>query len=131
MGVLALLALLAMAVFKLIPSDQELARRVTTELEARLGVPLSVGAVHWQLLPSPRVVIENAVTRQPQPLEVRKLTAYLNPATFWQRRLELDRAEVQGAVLPQLSLRELGLQPPSAAPNAPEKFEPDALQLQT
>ncbi|MEO5660773.1 MAG: hypothetical protein ABIQ90_13405 [Polaromonas sp.] len=126
---LGVLALFAIAVFRLIPSDQELAQRAATELQARLGVPVSVGAVHWHLLPSPRVVIENAVTRQPQPLEVRQLTAHLNPAALWQRRLKLDRAEVQGAVLPQLSLRELTLQPQSTAPNAAENFEPDALPL--
>ena len=64
-AVLGVLALLAVVLVSLIPSDEELASRAATELEAALGVPVSIGALHWQLLPSPRVVIENAATRQP------------------------------------------------------------------
>ncbi len=116
-----LLALLAAVLVSLIPSDDALARRAATELEAALGVPVSVGALHWQLLPSPRVVIENAATGQPQPVEVRKLTAYLSTAALWQRRLKVDRAEVHGAVVPQLSLRGLGRPARPAGPDTPDK----------
>lgn len=110
---LGALGLLAIVLVRLVPSDEELRRRAAAELEAALGVPVSVGALHWQLLPSLRVTIENVVTTQSQPIEVKKLTAYPNMAALWQRRLKLDRADLEGAVLPQLSLRQLGDKTPS------------------
>ncbi len=108
LGVLGLGAVVAV---KMIPSDEELKVRAAAELEAALGVPVSVGALHWQLLPSPRVTVENVVTTQTQPIEVKKLTAYLNTSALWQRRLKVARAELDGGVVPQLSLRGLGSKP--------------------
>ena len=124
------LGLLAIVLVSLIPSDEELAPRVAAELAAELGVPVSVGALHWQLMPSPRLVIENAATRQPQPIEVKKLTVYLSTAALWQRRLKLERAELEGAVLPQLSLHDLGSRPSLAVPGKPGKFAVDELALE-
>lgn len=118
---LAALAVLVAVLISLTPSDEELAQRASSELEAALGVPVSVGALHWQLFPSPRVVIENTATRQPAPVEVKKLTAYLNTAALWQRRVKVDSAELEGVVLPQLSLRGLG-QGRSTRPQAAGKF---------
>ena len=123
------LGLLGVVLVSLIPSDEELAPRAAAELAAELGVPVSVGALHWQLLPSPRLVIENAATRQPQPIEVKKLTVYLSTEALWQRRLKLERAELEGAVLPQLSLHDLGSRPSSAVPGKPGKFAVDELEL--
>ena len=105
---LGVVALLAFIVVSLIPSDEEMASRAAAEVEAALGVPVSIGALHWHLLPSPLGEIEDAATSQPQPVRVKKLTAYLNSAMLWQRRLKVDRAVLQGAVVPQLSLRALG-----------------------
>lgn len=105
---LGLLVLLGIVLVSLMPSEEELARHVATALETALGVPVSVGALHWRLLPSPVVVIENAATRQAQPIVIKKLTANLNMAALWQRRLKVDQAELEVAVLPQLSLRGLG-----------------------
>lgn len=108
---LAVLVLLGMGLASLVPSDEALARRASTELEAALGVPVSVGALHWRLRPSATVELENVATQQSQPIVIKKLTAHLNVSALWQRRLKLDRVEVDGAVLPQLSLR--GLHAPS------------------
>jgi len=126
---LGLLALLLIVLASLIPSDEELAQRASAELEAALGVPVSIGALHWQLRPSPQVVIENVATRQPQPVEVKRFTAYLNTAALWKLRLKVDRAELQGAVLPQLSLHDLGRAAPAAAPQKQRSFSLDALPL--
>ena len=129
-GVFAgLLALLAVVAVSLMPSDEELARRASTELEAALGVPVSIGALHWRLLPSPSVVIENAATGQPQPIEVKRLTAWLDTSALWQRRLGVERVLVQGAVLPQLSLRGLDGQPAASAPQEAKTFTLDGLPL--
>lgn len=135
LGVLGLLAVVAV---RMIPSDEELKVRAAAELKAALGVPVSVGALHWQLLPSPRVTVENVVTTQTQPIEVKKLTAYLDTSALWQRRLKVARAELDGGVVPQLSLRGLGSKPASegtqtsADPQAAQKpgpFTVDALPL--
>ena len=126
---LGVLAVLAVVVISLIPSDEELARRGEAELEASLGVPVSIGAVYWQLLPSPLVVIENAATVQRQPLEVKKLTAYIDTAALWRRRLKVDRAVLQGAVVPQLSLRALARQGQTVGTDKPARFTIDEIPL--
>lgn len=127
--VAAVLALLAFIAVRLIPPDETLARRVAAELEAALGVPVSMGALHWQLLPSPRVELQNAVIRQPQPIEINKLTLHLSSTALWQRRLKVNRAVVQGAVVPQMSLRDLAFQPAFALPKIAKNFTVDALPL--
>ena len=112
-----------------IPSEPQLAQQATAELELVLGVPVSIGALQWQVFPSPKVEIENAVIRQPQPIEISKLTLHINSAALWQRRLKVDRAVVQGAVLPQLSLRGLGGQLATSSAETGKKFTVDALPL--
>ncbi|MEP6773161.1 MAG: hypothetical protein ABI893_15355, partial [Polaromonas sp.] len=81
--------------------------RASVELEAALGVKVRVGALHWRLFPSPAVVMEDAATEQPQPIVIKKLTAYPDLFALWQRRIKIDRADLEGAVVPQLSLRGL------------------------
>jgi uncharacterized protein involved in outer membrane biogenesis len=110
LGVALALGLLWFAALRLLPSDEELAQRAATELEAQLGVKVRVGALHWRLLPSPAVVIEEASTEQPQPILIKKLTVYPDLFALWQRRVKIDRADLEGAVVPQLSLRGLGKQ---------------------
>lgn len=121
----AALAVLGLVLASFIPSSEELAQRASARLEAALGVPVGVGAVQWRLFPSPRVVLENAATRQAQPVEVNKLTLHLRMAALWQLRFQVDRAELQGAVLPQLALAGLGRQWPAAPHNAPETSGPE------
>jgi hypothetical protein len=109
LGIIAILAAAAwLAVLRLVPSDEELARRASVELERQLGVKVRVGAVHWRLLPSPAVVMEDAATEQPQPIVIKKMTAYPDVFALAQRRIKIDRADLEGAVVPQLSLHGLG-----------------------
>jgi uncharacterized protein involved in outer membrane biogenesis len=96
------------ALLRWLPSDEELARRASVELEARLGTKVRVGALHWRLFPSLAVVMEDAATEQPQPILIKKLTAYPDVLALLQRRIKIDRADLEGAVVPQLSLRGLG-----------------------
>ncbi|MEO8389509.1 hypothetical protein [Polaromonas sp.] len=105
--VLLVVAAAWVAALRLVPSDEELARRASVELEAALGVKVRVGALHWRLFPSPAVVMEDAATEQPQPIVIKKLTAYPDLFALWQRRIKIDRADLEGAVVPQLSLRGL------------------------
>jgi uncharacterized protein involved in outer membrane biogenesis len=105
-----LLALLVggwVALLILLPSDEELAAKASVELEARLGVPVAVGSVDWGLFPVPTVVVQDVATRQTPPITLKKLTVHPSLPALLDGRLQLDRAELDGAVLPQLSLRAL------------------------
>lgn len=106
-GLAALLGALWLALVWLIPSDEDLAAHAAGELQGRLGVPVRLGALHWRLLPVPAIVLEDVATDQPQAITVNKLTAYPDLLALLQRRVVLDRVELDGAVVPQLSLRAL------------------------
>ena len=107
LGVLAALAAaLAMGVAALVPSDEELARQAEARLEAALGVPVSVGAVRWQILPLPAVIVRDVTTKQERPVTVRELVAWVNLRPLFDRIVSVESVEVDGAVVPQLSLRE-------------------------
>lgn len=113
-GVLAaLLGMSWLMLVLLLPSDEDLAARARAELQSRFGVPVALGALHWRLLPVPAVVLEDAATGQPQSITVKKLTAYPNLGALLSRRLQFDRVELDGAVVPQLSLRALDVRPAS------------------
>jgi uncharacterized protein involved in outer membrane biogenesis len=116
-----------MALLHFVPSDEELAARAAAELEAVLGVKVSVGALHWHLRPVPVVVMENIVIAQPQPITFRQLTLFPDLGAALHRRIKLDNAELDGAVVPQLSLRGLGTQLKS--PQNKSGFVPDELPL--
>lgn len=106
-GLAALLGAVWLALLWFIPSDEDLAAHAAGELQARLGVPVRLGALHWRLLPVPAVVLEDVATDQPQAITVKTLTAYPDLGALLQRRVILDRVELDGAVVPQLSLRAL------------------------
>ena len=128
----AVLALGGISVYLLLPSNEALAQRAATELGALLGVPVSVGSLHWQLKPAGVVTLANVTTQQAQPIVIQKLTAQLDMAALWQRRLKIDRLEVEGAVLPQLSLRALrALRAPSdqSAGQGASRLQLDELPL--
>lgn len=113
-GVLVLLlAAVGAALVWLLPSNEELAVRASAELQSRLGVPVRIGSLHWSLRPVPAVVIENAATEQAPAITVRRLTVYPSLAALIDGRLKFDRAELEGAVLPQLALRALAKAPES------------------
>jgi uncharacterized protein involved in outer membrane biogenesis len=117
---LALLVAGWVALLLLLPSDEELAAKASAELEARLGVPVAVGSVSWRLFPVPAVVVQDVATRQTPAITLEKLTVYPSLPTLLDGRLQLDRAELEGAVLPQLSLRALdkGAGAPQGNPDA-------------
>ena len=104
----ALLVAIGVAVAMIIPSDEALAQRLTSKLEATLGVKVTVGELHWHVLPQPMVVVENTVIAQPQPIVLTKLTLYPDLSALWQKQFKVRAAELEGGVLPQLSLRGLG-----------------------
>lgn len=121
--VLALLVGGWLALLLLLPSDEELAAKASAELQARLGVPVAVGALGWRLFPVPAVVVRDVATRQSPAITLQKLTIHPNLPALLDGRLQFDSAELEGAVLPQLSLRALDKGPAVARGN------PDATVL--
>ncbi|RZI77618.1 MAG: hypothetical protein EOP80_04160 [Variovorax sp.] len=109
-GVLGTLVLLllagAAALAWWLPSEAELATRLQNEFQQRSGIGLKVGRVHWALRPVPVVVVEGIATVQERPITARRvaLTPQLG-ALLWQRRIAFDDLEVDGAVLPRVSVR--------------------------
>lgn len=120
---LAMLVAAWLALVWLLPSDEELAAKASVELEARLGVPVTVGALAWRLFPVPSVVVRDVATRQTPAITIKKLTVHPSLPALIDGRLQLDSADLDGAVLPQLSLRALDKGPGVAQAN------PDATVL--
>lgn len=100
-----------------LPSNTALAQRAADELTQALGARVHVGALHWQLLPRPAVVLTDVVAgpgdaapdAKPA-LTLRRIT--LVPEVSWNalqaRRLHVMRATVDGAVVHQRALAALG-----------------------
>lgn len=91
-----------------IPSDEELSQLAAAQLTQAFGVPASVGAVRWHLLPRPLVTVDDVSTAQPQPITVQHLALYPNISALWRKSIQFERAELDGASIPQKSLRGLG-----------------------
>lgn len=100
----ALLAATSLALWVLVPDDDELARRVEAEFEARLGQKLVVGAVHWRWLGLPRVEVLDAHTVQPEAIRVRRVAMYPALMPLLRRQLVINRLQVDGAVVPRNAL---------------------------
>ena len=108
LGILvAVVALLGLIGLSLIPKNDELARRAAAQLTEVSGVPVSVGALRWRVLPVPSVVLQNVATEQSRPIELKQVTMYLELGALLQRRIKIDRVLLEGATIPQLSLRAL------------------------
>lgn len=101
----AVLALAALALALLVPSSEELTRQAETRLEEALGVKVTIGSLHWRLVPMPAVVLQDVATVQPQPLQARRITAQVHWRPLLGKVLSLASVDVDGAVVPQLSLR--------------------------
>ena len=90
-----------------IPSEAELALRIAQAASERLGVKVNVGALHWHLLPRPRVVVENAVTEQRQPMRLDRLTLEPQVSALLARRLRFNLVTIEGGVIATRSIHAL------------------------
>lgn len=95
------------AVWSWLPSQEEVASRAAQEFRERTGVQVDFSHVRWSLWPQPTLVIENAVTRQASPVVLRKLRLQASWSSVLNRAPQLQDVEVDGGVVPQVSLREL------------------------
>ena len=96
-----------LAVASYIPSEQELARMASTKLSQVLRVPATVGAVSWHLLPEPVIVVDEVSIAQPAPITVKRLALFPKISALFRKSLQFERAELDGANVPQKSLRGL------------------------
>lgn len=117
---LAMAGVLALAVAWMVPSDRQLADRLAAQAQDRLGVPVVIGAVHWELFPVPVLVIEDAATVQPQPISFKRLVAQPRLRDLLHRRLGFEHVQLDGGVMPQMSLRALRVQPSAPAAEGPD-----------
>lgn len=88
-----------------LPSDEALAARVGAEFEQRTGIGLRVGRLHWEVLPVPRVVLEDVATAQDEPIRVRRLEVRPQLRSLLARELRIDGIEADGIALPRASIR--------------------------
>lgn len=89
-----------------LPSDEEVAVRISEAFEKRFGVGLKVGGAHWALLPAPVLVLSSVATDQPRPITLRRITVQLKLRELLLRRvIAIDEAEIESLVLPRESVR--------------------------
>lgn len=106
LGVTAtLIAAAVLALAWWVPGDEELARRIEAEFEARTGVEVAVGAVEWRIFPSAALMARDVKTRQAEPITIRYLGIYPELWPLLDRRVVIRRVDVDGAVLPRESVR--------------------------
>lgn len=117
----AVLIAVSLAVTWWLPSDEDLAARLTAEAEERLGVRVAIGSAHWALLPRPTVVVSDFRTRQSHPVVIGQLTAHLKARSLLHRKLVFERIEITDAIFPRNSLRAF-----SGTPDVPGASEPEA-----
>src|SRR5687767_13503055 len=82
-----------------LPDEEDLAARLASEAEQRLGVKVTIGSAHLELLPRPVVVVNDFRTQQAEPVTIGRLTARLKARSVLDRKLLLDRISIQDAVL--------------------------------
>jgi hypothetical protein len=117
---------LLVGLYFLLPDDAELAQRAETSLSESLGVPVTIGSLQWRLLPAPSIVIDNAATVQPQPIRIQRMLLRPDIPALLARRVVFKRIEVNGATVPQLSLRALAATPHEREPKGLWRVEPVA-----
>jgi len=88
-----------------VPSDAELAERVSAEFEKSTGIGLKVGKLHWALFPVARVVLEDVATVQDEPIRARRLEVNPRLRSLLSRELRVDSVSADGVALPRESVR--------------------------
>jgi len=114
----AVLVAASLAVVWWLPTDEELAARLTVEAEERLGIRVTIGSAHWELLPRPVVVVNDFRTRQSKPVVIGRLTAHLKARSVLDRKLVFERIDIEDAVLPRNSVRAFSGAPGASTPDA-------------
>lgn len=86
------------------PSNEDLAAKAENGLTSALGAKVTIASLQWKVLPVPALSVEGVVIASPQPISVRHLTLYPSLDALIHKKISIVRAEVDGAVVPQISL---------------------------
>jgi hypothetical protein len=105
--VLGVLLLLWAALIAWLPSNAVLAERAGRELTTALGAPVRVGRLEWQLLPTPKVELQEISVGALSSLRIQQLSLHPSLWAALQGQLQFKRVAVDGAVLPQKTVRRL------------------------
>ena len=106
-AVTIVLCVAGLALAHWLPTDDELALQLSTRAEEALGVKVSIGSVHWSLLPTPVIIVKDFRTQQEIPVVVGQLSAYPSLLMLVRRKLTLERVDVDGATVPRNSIHAL------------------------
>ena len=104
-ALVALCAAVWVALLVLVPSEDELARRLEAAFEAQTGQGLAVGRLRWRLLGGPVVEVLDAHTRQDVPIRVHRLAVHPQLLPLLRKRLVIEHLEVEGAEASRNALR--------------------------
>ena len=80
--------------WRLLPSDEALAARVSASFERASGIGLRVGGASWSLRPVPVVVLRDLQTEQPRPITVRRVVLRPRLAALWRRTISIEAVEI-------------------------------------
>lgn len=102
-----LLLLIWAALIAWLPSNLVMAERASRELTSALSAPVRVGTLEWQLLPVPKVVLQEISVGALASLRINRLSLYPSVLAALQGQLQFRRVEVESSVLPQKTVRRL------------------------
>jgi hypothetical protein len=122
---LGISAALCLAVARWLPTDDDLSAWLTVAAKEQLGVKVTIGSVHWALLPKPVIVVNDFRTQQEQPLIIGQLSAYPEALALLSHKLRFERIDVDDAVFPHNSVRALHVKS-----NVSDPSESDSVPLE-
>ena len=116
-GLTTLIGGAVLAVMAVVPGDDELAEQAEQKLEQTLGVKVSIGSLSWIMLPVPAVILQDVTTQQDRPVKARRIVAYVHWRPLLDKVVSIESVELDGAQVPQLSLRAFAEKSGSGAPD--------------
>jgi hypothetical protein len=114
----AVLGAALVAVVWWLPTDEELGARLAAAAEEQLGVKVTIGSVHWALLPKPVIVVNDFRTQQAQPVVIRQLSAHPNARMLLHLKLVFERIDIDDAVFPGSSVHAFHVKPGASETDA-------------
>ena len=103
-GVAGVAAATSLALAWWMPSDEALAQQLAARASQAAGLQITVGSLHWQLWPTPRISLTDVATDQQPPIVLRNVTLWPRLRPLLNQQLALQRVEVSGGQVPQLAL---------------------------
>jgi len=99
-------AVLALAAWAWLPSQQEAAIRLSKAFAERTGTEVDLGGVRWSLWPTPTLVVEDAVTRQDNPIVIKRMRLQGSWSSLLHRQPRVEQADLEGVAVSRAALSE-------------------------